>query len=398
GFPPLTVRVPADPLAADDFRSRVIRVSDGTRVLLIEGPAEPDQRRPGFFLERALVPVPLALRDGFPVKTRRLAARDLSPADFNDTDVAILAGVASLDAPESEALARFVRAGGGLWVFPPTEPDFNFYNDSPVFAGLLPAVTGLPVENPTRPAGPPYAHPLVDLWNEPANGALADLAVNRHFGLVPRPAAPGAGPAQTVLRLGDGDPLFVARTLDRGRVLQSAMPADADASDLPLRPAFVPLVQRGLSWLTGDAAPVSLSPGDTFVLRTDPALLGATVRALAPGQTGDPLPAGTVELVDGQPSIRLDAGEPGVHRVYPETGDALLAAFAVNLDPAESDLAPADPATLAAFSGDAAGDATAGGLRLPPLLSRDLWVLLATAVLVLAAAELFLAQRFSRPR
>ncbi|MFH1500012.1 MAG: BatA domain-containing protein, partial [Verrucomicrobiota bacterium] len=33
GFQPLTVRVPADPLAADDFRSLVIRVSDGTRVL-----------------------------------------------------------------------------------------------------------------------------------------------------------------------------------------------------------------------------------------------------------------------------------------------------------------------------------------------------------------------------
>lgn len=398
GFLPLSVRLAPDALAADDARSLVVHVSSGVRVLLVEGPPpEPGARRPGFFLARAIVPVPAIRREAFPVRLRRVAAERLEPADLHDVDVVVLAGVRRLAPAQTEALARHARSGG-LWVFPPAEPDPFFYNDDAVFAALLPAVTGAPVDELTRPLGPPYAHPVVDLWNDPAAGALDTLAVHQTHRLAVRPAAPGAEAPRVLLRLASNDPLLVGRGAGRGRVLQAALPADPAWSDLPLHPAFVPLVQRGLAWLAGETAPAALSPGDLLVMPVDPALLGSTFRLAAPGHRGEPTPAGSVELVDGRPALRLHAGEPGVYRVYAESGDALLAAYAVNLDPAESDLTPADLAPFQPYleAADRGGDVV--GSRLSPLLVRNLWIALTVAALLLALGELFLAQRFSRSR
>lgn len=396
GFQPLSVRVPPDPLADDDARSIVVRVSSGTRVLLVRGPSA-ERLDQAFFLARAVVPVPLVRRDAFPVKLRQTEPAALSPSALAEADVVLLAGVNSLSTPAAEALARFVRGGGGLWVFPPADPDYALYNDSGVFSALLPGVVGAPVETPARPAEPPYAHALVDLWNAPANGSLSGVTVARRFALAPKPAADDAGEVQTVLRLGDGSPLLLSRSVGRGRVLQIAAPVESEWTTLPLQPLFVPLVQRGLTWLSGESAPAALAAGDTFVQAVDPALLGAPFRARLPGEKGDPLPAGVVELIDGRPSLRYSASLPGLYVLYPETGDKPLAAFAVNLDPAESDLSPVDPALLAGDSASSAGAASSGS-SLPPLLARDLWMVLAFAVLALAAAELVLAQRFSRAK
>jgi len=85
-------------------------------------------------------------------------------------------------------------------------------------------------------------------------GSLLDtLQVFRHAPLVPRsrPAEPGEKPAATsvLVRLDDGTPLIAESRLGKGRVFACGLPATPDWSNLPIHPAFVPLVLRTVQHL-----------------------------------------------------------------------------------------------------------------------------------------------------
>jgi hypothetical protein len=401
GFRAVTARVPADALAFDDARTLALRVTDGVRVLLAEGPASPGSRvRPGFFLAEALAPVPAARKASFPVQVERVAPNELTAARLATARAVVLAGLPALTTETEAALDRFVRAGGGVWIFPaatslPPAPAFAPAQFGPATDAAAAALT---------PSGPPYSHPIVNLWDDPANGGLDSISIRRHAPLFLGQSEDPAEASERVLRLSDGTPLLAARALGRGRVLQSAVPGDTIWSDLPLLPSFVPLVQRGLAYLQGGvAAPGAIAPDDAFTVRVEPALLGREFRVLAPGREGDPVAAGRVELIGGQPSIRYTAtGEPGVYRLFHDNGADLAAVFAVNPDSSESDLADVDPIRISTLTREGAagpaGSGSASGLKLPDWLARDFWSILAAAALLLVLGELFLAQRFSRAK
>jgi hypothetical protein len=406
GFHAVTARVPADSLAFDDTRTLALRVSTGVRVLLVEGaPPAGSRVSPGFFLAEALSPVPPSRKASFPIQVTRLSASEFSANRLADAQAVVLAGVPPLSSETAAALDRFVRAGGGLWVFPASG---NPSTTDPL-AALLPAEAAaatLETDSAVTPSGPPYAHPITDLWDDPANGTLSAITLRRHLPLTVRPSADSSEKTEVVAKLSDGSPLLVARPLGRGRILQSALPGDTSWSDLPILPVFVPLVQRGLAWLQGGAsAPGALGCDEAFTLRTDPALLGHEFRVLAPGRDGAPVAAGRIELAGGQPVLRYTATtEPGLYRIFDDTDEKHpLAVFAVNPDSAESDLAPVDPARIAAITKEetaAAGSSgkTAASFHLPAWLTGDLWRVLAGSALVLLLAELWLAQRFSRAK
>jgi len=401
GHHALSARVPADALAFDDSRALAVRVSPGLRVLLVEGPTTPGTRaRPGFFLAEALAPVPAARKADYPVQVERVSPDELTPARLGSARVVILAGLPALAPAADEALAAFARAGGGVWVFPPA-------TEGPAAApSWLPLDFGAPTPASAPAlslAGPPYAHAIAALWDDPANGDLGALTIRRHRPLLVRPGDDAIA-FDRVLRFSDGAPFLVGASLGTGYVLQSAVPADAAWSDLPLTPAFVPLVQRALASLQGGvAAPGALLPGDVFTQAVDPALLGREFLVSAPGRSGPPVPAGRVELVNGRATLRFSAtSEPGLYRLFNDTDETPLAVFAVNPDASESDLTELDPARAALLSAAPGEAARAGAVSarraIPTWLARDGWIVLASLALVLALAELVLAQRFSRAR
>lgn len=399
GHHALTARVPADSLPFDDARTLAVRVSSGLRVLVVEGPPSPGSRaRPGFFIAEALAPVPAARKAAHPVQVERIGPAELTPARLESAQVVVLAGLPALPAAAEELLGGFARRGGGVWVFPPAT------EGAVVAPDWLPADFGPPTPAAAAPlalAGPPYAHPIASLWDDPANGELTALSIRRHRPLLARPAAADPAALDRVLRFADGGLLLAAARLGSGHVLQSAVPADTAWSDLPLSPLFVPLVQRSLAHLRGGpASPGALAPGEPFTQAVDPALLGREFRVAAPGRSGPPIPAGRVELSGGRPVLRFTAtSEPGLYRLFNDSGDELLAAFAVNPDPAESDLTELDPARAALLSPSSAAAAGGAASWQPPRwLARDGWRVLAALALLLALVELFLAQRFSRAR
>ncbi len=404
GYHAVTARVPSDSLAFDDTRTLALRVTAGVRVLLVEGgPPAGSRTRPGFFLAEALAPVPPARRPSFPIQVERISAAEFSATRLTGIRAVVLAGVPPLSAETATALDHFVRNGGGLWVFPAAG---DVTSGDPL-AALLPAEIGTATPQAAAaitPAGPPYSHLIASLWEDPSNGTLTSIIIRRHIPLTLRPSADATEKPEVVVKLADGSPLLVARPLGRGRILQSAIPADTVWSDIPILPVFVPLVQRGLAWLQGGAsAPGALSPDEALTMRVDPALLGREFRVLAPGRTGTPVPAGRVELVAGQPSVRFTATtEPGLYKIFNDTDTTPLAVFAVNPDSDESDLTPVDPARITALTHEApvapGAKPVASSFHLPTWLTRDIWRLLAGTALVLVLAELLLAQRFSRSK
>ena len=69
-------------------------------------------------------------------------------------------------------------------------------------------------------------------------------------------AARAAETGLTVIaKLDSGDPFLVEKKLGEGRVIQSAIPCDADWSNLPMRPFYLPLMQQVVTYLASKVHP-----------------------------------------------------------------------------------------------------------------------------------------------
>jgi hypothetical protein len=131
---------------------------------------------------------------------------------------------------------------------------------------------------------------------------------------------------------------LLERPLGSGRVLLFTSSLDKEWNDLPLQPAFVPLMAGIANHLLGGAG---------FTSEAD---LGSTlaVRALgfAGGQIFDPSGDAALGLGAGSDDVLLD--QVGFYEVV---GGGTSELVAVNFDARESDLAPVDATTLERWQG-----------------------------------------------
>lgn len=125
--------------------------------------------------------------------------------------------------------------------------------------------------------------------------------------MLPEPAAPTAeplAPTTVLVRLDDGTPVVAETLLGKGRVLVCGVPATPDWSNLPVHPAFVPLLLRSVQYLRPDPPAIaaeSIRAGEPAPVRVAQAWRRAVVQAIGPGTRRRAL-----DLVAG------DAGASGV--------------------------------------------------------------------------------------
>ena len=110
-----------------------------------------------------------------------------------------------------------------------------------------------------------YNHPLVDLWNDPGAGTLSNVKTLKAYKLSLENTT-NNNKATVALRYSDGSAAVVESNYGLGKVYQFSSTADTDWNDLPVQPAFLPIVHRVFgSILSKQDAGININVGETFI-------------------------------------------------------------------------------------------------------------------------------------
>jgi len=346
----------ADALAADDAAYLTVRVQPRRRVLLVT-PGDPDRlSSAAYFLLRSLTPLgPDA--GGMDVTTTTPQA--LTRATLRGIDAVVLHRPDRCPPAVVAALAERVRDGLGLVVLmgrPGTLINWAQHQDTlPLSAGDWVAThptqqpRGISFHTDAASRGP---------WSElldPRSGMTDTLTQQLHVS-GRREGSLHRNAVALITDPSGGVPVLARQTVGLGRVLQWSPPIDPATSDLLRAAVWVPLLHTMLA----DADPLTTDADQGPPPSPGPPATRHVARAAWDASGGTPSP--TVVAPDGKPvhdatltrtgdALQWSVDRPrqlGHYRLM--LGNDERDALPMNLDPRESDLQPADDATLAALT------------------------------------------------
>lgn len=406
----IEVMADADTLKADNTFYASIPVRDKVPLLLVNGdPNTEPLKGETDFAEIALQPYMagrVELADL--IKPAVIRPEAINAKILTEQAVVILANVRKLADDQVRALEDFVKNGGGLLIFPGNRIDAQWYNSALVKdgKGLLPLAYGA-LAGDLKEGAPTigivsqrYENPALELFNDPRNGSLGDAQVKMWFRMQEQGKAAGVPEMTTLARLDSGDPFLVERPFGDGRVIACALPFDADWSNLPMRPFYLPLMQRlGVYLASTVFPPRNLDVGKPLIAFLPAADSGKKAALLKPDGTGIELPIvkrgerGVVEFAKTQ--------QPGLYTLTPPGGREVH--FVVNASRRESDLAKLTDKEISDLAKAHGVALVHNGAEFKALDHRrkfglEFWRPLLWAILGLCFLELILQQRFARAR
>ncbi len=426
-----------DPLKTDNTFAAAVTVWESIKVVLVDGdPSSQPLKGETDFLSIALTPYTFGrVKLSDLVETQTIEAKEINEELLKTARVIVLANVSKLDDETLELMTNFVNEGGALFVTSGNRIDLTWYRER-MYAqgtGLLPLPYGATVgqseevSNPSsegkssRIVAQHFSHPAMEFFNEAANGDLSKAEIRRWSQMKQTDELPivesgttatdpeetqPAEPQQHVVvlaRLETGDPLLVERRFGDGVVMQMATACDADWSDLPLRPFYVPLMQQIVTTMASQIAPprniqtgepvVALFSNDSQDGQTHAAALSVTTPDGAQ-QSITPESQGTLQLA------RFDETQrPGVYSMVLPSTETIYFVAATSRN--ESDLSMLSKDKLLSLSKDMAAtiiSTPAQYLEQDRLRrhGREIWKFVLMGLLALMFLELVLQQRFSR--
>jgi von Willebrand factor type A domain len=406
-----TVRAGTDPLPADNVFHFTVSPTAPVSVLVVDGGTRAESP---LYLTKAL-----ATSTSPAFQTEVIPVTRVTPNNFEKRSVVVLNDVAYPPAAANGALKRFVERGGGLLIaagehttWPQGETD------------LMPGTLG-PTVDRTAGRGATLgfldrSHFVFEIFKAPRSGDFSAAQIYRYRTITPRqtaaspavrlaeagrrrPDATGAVPGATtgaaqgdhvLARFDDGAVAAAERKVGQGRVIVWASALDDSYSDLPRRPVYLPLVHQLMKYLA------QFEPSRSW--QTVGQVVDVVSLTKARANWVVVTPSG--KRVTSSGPLELD--EQGVYDVRPAGGaveGTPAQSIAVNIDPAEADLTPMDPAELvAAVTGHAApvaapspAENTAFDLSEAEKQQAIWWYLLFGGLLLLAA-ETVVSNRLSQ--
>jgi hypothetical protein len=380
------VRIAGDALPEDGVRHFTFNVRPALKALVVDGDYRPGSYRDEvFYLMRALdAPMPHEM----PIAATAADLETAAAGPIAGNDVVVLAGVDDLPPSFAARIVEFVRGGGGLFAAPGTGGG-QLSGLEAILPGEMRSISSArPGDKPWRLGAVNRVHPIFSAFAEGPTG-LEETRVSSYVLVEPDPTLDRS----VVAELAGGAPFLLERRTGRGTALLLTTTLDRDWTDLPIRPGFLPLAQRSVRYLAnrlgertssralvGRGVDLEVSGGMRRLIVVDPGGVETTFSA------GD--------LAD-KPSVRFDGTDsPGSYRVFAELPDQgglvelPALAFAVETDPAESDLshrASAERIGAAAAGKKGAGAAVAVEGRFP------IWPYLLVAAAVLLLLETLVA-------
>lgn len=400
----------ADQIDLDDGMWAAMRVIDRLPVLIVDGaPSARPLESETSFLTIALDPKSAEQQGDvdYIVDAQVVELAETESIDPRGSRVVVLANVSRLGEGFLGRLRSFVRDGGGLLIAPGDQTDLDWINDR-LLGGDVPLLPCRLEPATVRSDDPEAGQPLAAEVVEHAAAALSTDRDSTDVDQVRayrwhRLAPPVEGQGRIILRLANGDGVLAERRVGRGRVLLSAVPLDADWTNLPGTKAFVVLAHEMITWL---AEPFlsrwNVEPGGEMVARLSREGFPTKARVVEP--SGE-----SVEIAGrrdgGDVVFRYDRTEqPGVYRLLVgEAQDEQRYYFTSRCGEEESALARLDESMRQVVS-DRLGAAFAENVaafedRLQPdRAGTEIWQLLAAGVLVLLLAEVFLTRRIAASR
>jgi hypothetical protein len=307
---------PGDDLARDDRRYLAIKRPEPRKILIV---SPDDKGRAPLYVSSALETLTtLAL-------TADVRTSPLGDPPLLDYSFVVVTDVGTLDAAQANAVQDYVQNGGRALLA--AGPRSSSLTTLPVTGQTLGANAQMGAQANLAIGEVDATHPVLRGVDE-LRAANFSRAIHVEKGEADR----------VLMSLADGTPLLLERTLGSGRVLLFTSSLDKEWNDLPLQPAFVPLMAGIANELLGGAG---------FTSEAD---LGSAlaVRALgfAGGQIFDPSGNKALGLGAGSDDVLLD--QVGFYEVV---GGGTSELVAVNFDARESDLAPVDATTLERWKG-----------------------------------------------
>ena len=371
----VTVRAGNDALPTDNVFNLVISPSAPVRIVVVDSGNRPGA---GLYLMRAL-----AIGDApkFDITSRQPAA--VSDEDLRRASVVLLNDV-DVNVGLGRRLQRFVQDGGGMFIAAGPRATW------PQEADILPASLSQPIDKSrgesARVGALEYGHPVFEVFRAPRSG---DFSTARFYAYRSVAAAPNT---QVLARFDAGTPALVERKVGSGHVMLWASTLDLSWSDLPLKPVFLPFIHRAMVHLANYTEPAPwLTIGQVFDPDASSAKAQATGRlALTP--SGKRLPLED----EGSSAQVLELTEQGFYEIRGQKANSDVTVVASNIDPAESDLTPVEPADIVTAATGSTGQNAQQAEADVPLTpeaqeraQRLWWYLLATGILLLGVDTLF---------
>jgi hypothetical protein len=376
GFSRCSVKLDAaDALAADDEYVFVLERADRKRGLFV---FQPSDTRSALYFDSALGAAAQAAIKLDKVPVERVA--DVDPAAYA---FVVLADVASLPSAFVARMRDYVRRGGNVLVVLGTVAAQQ--REIPLFGGRV-----LSAHNYSRDAERFAAVGETDSAY-PAAGFPEEWEGVKFF----YAAGVDDRDARVAVRLQDGTPLVLEKTVGEGRVMLFASGFDNLTNDLPLHPVFVAFVERMVRYLSGSDAHSGPHLVDDVI-----SLRSAKEQAVGV-EVVDPTGRRPLSLQDAVSAQSFSLGHAGFYELRLANGRQDL--IAVNADRRESDLTPVGEDVLALWRGNPATSlATAALAGSSPAASRvtaiprSLWWYAMSCVLAAALAESAIGSRYLR--
>jgi len=413
GVHELTCRIERpDSLAMDNLGHVVVEVVETVPVLAIDGApsADPVDTKTGYLLASLGQADPGTPRDWRSVFAPTVVdVADVTSQRLSDYRCVVVTNISRVPDEVTQALADFVRRGGGLWLALDDRTEPAFFNEAFFAAGkgLSPLPIGQAIGDAedreqfemVRPPSPDHAATRLL-----ADTQRLDLDRGRIYRRYPFDTSKGGGEVSVLLKTDQGAPLAVEKLYGRGRVIVQAIPLGVDWSNLPLCQAFVVMVHEWLWYLTepsmtrwnldaGEVLTASFAR-DRFEPAAEIATPGGMTIEVTPGvqddrlvyRFGQTLAPGRYELIVKD----LQAGP----RAFP---------FHVRRDARESDLTPLkkeDTRALAVSAGLQFVSDPLAHMRASEHVPRvkPIWAWLLVALVVLMLIELVFAGLLTRRR